>query len=186
MHGCVDTSRTSLTSPLHGVLVQVACAAPTHPEPFSLCGLGSSPPVQLPECTRDNARDAGSLVQPVLCTAYWLSHVSDQPPYMEYWSRLPVRHLPILSPSAYVALAPLLQSNSLHAPGGTMLEMLGRSSNQFSARHTGPGCLRVPLLILSPSACATVAHLFPSSSLPRTRKDSARDAGFPSRSLSRT
>ena len=46
-----------------------------------------------------------------------------------------------------------------------MLEMLGRSSNQFSARHTSPGCLRGPLLILSPSACATVAHLFPSSSL---------------------
>ena len=59
-----------------------------------------------------------------------------------------------------------------------MLEMLGRSSDQFSARHTGPGCLRGPLLILSPSACATVAHLFPSSSLPRTRKDGARDAGF--------
>jgi len=64
-----------------------------------------------------------------------------------------------------------------------MLEMLGRSSNQFSTRHTGPGCLRAPLLILSPSACATVAHLFPSSSLPRTRKDGARDAGFPSSSL---
>jgi len=61
-----------------------------------------------------------------------------------------------------------------------MLEMLGRSSDQFkfSTRHTGPGCLRGPLLILSPSACVTVAHLFPSSSLPRTRKDSARDAGF--------
>jgi len=64
------------------------------------------------------------------------------------------------------------------APGGTMLEMLGRSSDQFSARHTGPGCMCGPLLILSPSACATVAHLFPSSSLPRTRKDGARDAGF--------
>jgi len=25
-------------------MVQVACAAPTNPEPFSLCGLGSSPP----------------------------------------------------------------------------------------------------------------------------------------------
>jgi len=99
-------------------------------------------------------------------------------PYTEYWSRLPARHLPIPSPSAYAALAPLLPSNSLHAPGGTMLEMLGRSSDQFSARHTGPGCLRGPLLILSPSACATVAHLFPSSSLPRTRKDAARDAGF--------
>ena len=67
-----------------------------------------------------------------------------------------------------------------------MLEMLGRSSNQFSARHAGSGCLRGPLLILSPSACATVAHLFPSSSLPRTRKDGARDAGFPSSSLPRT
>ena len=67
-----------------------------------------------------------------------------------------------------------------------MLEMLGRSSDQFSARHTGPGSLRGPLLILSPSACATVAHLFPSSSLPRTQKDSARDAGFPSSSLPRT
>jgi hypothetical protein len=67
-----------------------------------------------------------------------------------------------------------------------MLEMLGRSSNQFSARHAGSGCLRAPLLILSPSACATVAHLFPSSSLPRTRKDGARDAGFPSSSLPRT
>jgi len=84
------------------------------------------------------------------------SHVSDQSPYTEYWSRLPARHLPILSPSAYAALAPLLPSNSLHEPGGTMLEMLGRSSNQFSVRHTGrrtsltspptrstgPGCLR--------------------------------------------
>jgi len=59
-----------------------------------------------------------------------------------------------------------------------MFEILGRSSDQFSARHTGPGCLRGPLLILSPSACATVAHLFPSSSLPRTRKDDARGAGF--------
>ena len=67
-----------------------------------------------------------------------------------------------------------------------MLEMLGRSSNQFSARHAGSGCLRAPLLILSPSACATVAHLFPSSSLPCTRKDGARDAGFPSSSLPRT
>jgi len=103
--------------------------------------------------------------------------------YTEHWSRLPARHLPILSPSAYTALAPLLPSNSLHAPGGTMLEMLGRSSNQFSARHTGPGCLRGPLLILSPSACATVAHLFPSRSLHRTRKDCARDAAFPSSSL---
>ena len=52
-----------------------------------------------------------------------------------------------------------------------MLEMLGRSSHQFSARHTGPGCLLGPLIILSPSACATLAHLFPSRSLPRTRKD---------------
>ena len=73
--------RTSLTSPLHVVLVQAACVAPAHPEPFSLHGLGSFPPVQLPACTqRDNARDAGSLVQPVLCTAYWSSHVSYQPP----------------------------------------------------------------------------------------------------------
>ena len=98
-----------------------------------------------------------------------------------------LRHyLPILSPSAYAALAPLLPSNSLYAPGGAMFEMLGRSSNQFSARHTGSRCLRGPLLILSPSACATVTHLFPSSSLPRTRKDGARDAGFPSSSLPRT
>jgi len=67
-----------------------------------------------------------------------------------------------------------------------MLDMLGRSSNQFSAWHTGSKCLRGPLLILSPSACATVAHLFPSSSLPRTRKDGARDAGFPSSSLPHT
>ena len=60
-----------------------------------------------------------------------------------------------------------------------MLEMLGRSSNQFSTRHTGSKCLRGPLLILSPSGCATtVAHLFPSTSLPRTRKDGTRDAGF--------
>jgi len=35
-----------------------------------------------------------------------------------------------------------------------------------------------PLIILSPSACATVDHLFPSRSLPRTRKDCTRDAGF--------
>ena len=74
LHGCVDTSRTSPTSPLHGALVQVVCATPAHPEPFSLSGLGSSPPVQLPTCTRrGNARDAGSLVQPVLCTKYWPS-----------------------------------------------------------------------------------------------------------------
>jgi len=59
-----------------------------------------------------------------------------------------------------------------------MLEMLGRSSDQFSTRHTGPGCLRAPLLFLSPSACAPVAHLFPSRSLPSTRKDNARDVGF--------
>jgi len=65
-------------------------------------------------------------------------------PYAEYWSKLPARHLPILSPSAYAALAPLLPSNSLHAPGWAMLEMLGHSSNQFSAGHTGPGCLRGP------------------------------------------
>ena len=112
----------------------------------------------------------------------------DQPPYTEYWSRLPARHLPILSPSAYAALAPLLPSNSesLHAPGGTMLEMLGCSSNQFSARHTGPECLHGPLLMLSPSACATVAHLVPSRSLPRTPKDGVRDAEFPSSSLPRT
>jgi len=37
--------------------------------------------------------------------------------------------------------------------------------------------LRGPLLILSSSAYATVAHLFPSSSLPCTRRDDARDAG---------
>ena len=61
-----------------------------------------------------------------------------------------------------------------------------RPAPYFSARHTGPGCLRGPLLILSPSACATVAHLFSSRSLPRTRKDGVRDAGFPSRSLPRT
>ena len=117
-------NRTSPTNPLRGVLIQVACAEPAHPdESFNLCGLsGSSPPVQLPVCTRrGNARDAGSLVQPVLCTAYW--------------SRVPARPL---------------------------------------------------LLILSPSACATVAHLFPSRSLSRTWKDGARDAGFPSSSLSRT
>ena len=84
------------------------------------------------------------------------SHVSDQAPDTEYWSRLPERHLPILSPSSYAVLALLLPSTSLHAPGGTMLEMLSRSSNQFSALHTGrrtsptkppirstgPGCLR--------------------------------------------
>jgi len=173
--------------------------------------------------------------------------------YTEYWSRLPSRHLFILSPSTYAVLDPLLPSNSLHAPRGTMLEMLGRSSNQFSAWHTGRrtslispptrstgsgrlrgtcpsralqptrpwllsscptpcmhtegqcsrwcvacptsslhvilvqgACETDPLPILSPLACATVAHLFPSSSLPRTRKDSARDAGFPSSSLPRT
>ena len=73
LHGCVDTS-------LHGVLVQVACAAPVHPEPFSLRGLGSSPLVQLPTCTqRDNTRDAGSLVQPVLCKAYWSSNRTSRP-----------------------------------------------------------------------------------------------------------
>jgi len=65
--------RTSPTSSLHGVLVQGACVAPAHPEPLSLRGLGSSPPV-------DKARDTGSLIQPVLCTTYWLSHVSDQSP----------------------------------------------------------------------------------------------------------
>ena len=73
--------RTSPTSPLHRVLVQITCAVPVHPEPFNLRGLGSSPPVQLPTCTRrDNARYAGSLVQPVLCTTYWSSHVSYQCP----------------------------------------------------------------------------------------------------------
>jgi len=62
------------------ILVQAACAAPAHPEPFSLRGLGSSPPVHLPACTqRDNVRDAGSLVQPVLCTAYWF-RVPARPP----------------------------------------------------------------------------------------------------------
>ena len=65
--------RTSPTNPLYGVLVQVACMAPAHPKPLNLRGLGSSPPV-------DKARDTGSLIQPVLWTAYWLSHVSDQTP----------------------------------------------------------------------------------------------------------
>jgi len=65
-------------------------------------------------------------------------------PYAEYGSRLPARHLPILSPSAYAVLAPLLPSKSLHAPGGAMLEMLGHSSNHFSAWYTGPGYLRGP------------------------------------------
>jgi len=32
---------------LHGVMVQVACAAPANPESFSLCGLGSSPPQKI-------------------------------------------------------------------------------------------------------------------------------------------
>jgi len=64
-----------------------------------------------------------------------------------------------------------------------MLEMLGRSSNQFSVRYNGPGCLRGPLFILSPSACVTVVHLFPFSSLPGTWKDGTRDAKFPSISL---
>jgi len=46
--------------------------ATRHHEPFTLRGLGSSPPIQLPTCTRrNNARDAGSLVQPVLYTAYY-------------------------------------------------------------------------------------------------------------------
>ena len=72
LDGCVDTSRTSLTIPLHGELAQTACAPPAHHEPFTLRGLGSSPPIQLPTCTRrNNARDAGSLVQPVLYTAYY-------------------------------------------------------------------------------------------------------------------
>ena len=48
------------------------------------------------------------------------------------------------------------------------------------------GACAAPLLILSPSACTTVTHLFPSRSLSRTRKDGARDAGFPSSSLPRT
>ena len=80
LHGCVDTSRTSPTSPLRGVLVQVACAEPAPPDPFSVRGLGSSPPVQLPVYTRrGNTRDVGSLVQPVLCTAYWF-RVPARPP----------------------------------------------------------------------------------------------------------
>ena len=80
VHECVDASCTSPTSPLRGVLVQVTGEAPFHPEPFSLRGRGSSPPVQLPVCTqRGNARDAGSLVQPVLCMTYW-SRVSVRPP----------------------------------------------------------------------------------------------------------
>ena len=65
-------------------------------------------------------------------------------PYAEYWSRLPARDLSILSPSVYAVLSPLLPSNSLHVPGGSMIEMRGHSSNQFSVRHTGPGCLRGP------------------------------------------
>jgi len=148
--------------------------APAHPEPFSLRGLGSSPPVQLPVCT------GGTMLESSTSSLHCILVVARlrPAPYTEYWSRLPAWHLPILSPSAYAALAPLLPSNSLYAPGGTMLEMLGCLSNQFSAWHTGAGCLRGPLLILSPSACATAAHLFPSSSLSRTRKDSARDAGF--------
>jgi len=68
LHGILVDARLR-PAPLHGVLVQVVCAAPAHPEPFSLHDLGYSPPVQLPTCTRrDNARDVGSLIQPVLCT----------------------------------------------------------------------------------------------------------------------
>ena len=77
----------------------------------------------------------------------------------------------------------LLNRHSKSPMDATRALMLGRSSNQFSSRYTGPGCLRGPLLILSPSACATVAHLFPSRSLPHTRKDGVRDAGLPSSSL---
>jgi len=106
-------------------------------------------------------------------------------PCAEYWFRLPARHLPILSPSAYAVLAPLLPSNSLHAPGGAILEMLGHSSNQFSVLYWSRVPARPPLLIQSTSVCATVVHLFPSRSLPSTRKDSDRDAGFPSSSLPR-
>ena len=72
--------RMSLTNPLHGELVQTACAASARPEPFNLRSLSSSPPVQLPTCTRrDNSRDVGSLVQPVLCTTYWF-RVPARPP----------------------------------------------------------------------------------------------------------
>jgi len=59
-------------------------------------------------------------------------------PYAKYWSRLPARHLSILSHSSYAVLVPLLPSNSMYAPGGVMFETLGHSSNQFSPRHTGP------------------------------------------------
>ena len=65
--------RTSLTSPLHGVLVQAAYAAPAHPEPFSLHGLDSSPPIQLPACTRrDNVRHSDSWIFPTNETHFGL------------------------------------------------------------------------------------------------------------------
>ena len=106
-----------------------ACAAPAPRELSDLHGTGSSPTaLSRPSCTGASMRVAR--LRPA--------------PYAEYWSRLPVRHLPILRLSAYAVLSPLLPSNSLHAPGGVMLEMLDHSSNQFSARHTGPGCLRGP------------------------------------------
>ena len=127
-------SHVSNQPPTPGVLVQVACAAPAHPEPFSLRGLGSSPPIQLPACTRrDNARDAGSLVQPVLCTAYWSRVPARSPAHPESIS---LRDC-VSSESSLPAPCPALGRTvletlgSLPAPcpalGRTVLETLGSS-----------------------------------------------------------
>ena len=62
------------------------------------------------------------------------------PPYTEYWSRLPARHLRILSPSAYATLTPLLRHCLDHPERLRRYE--SHVSDQPSSRSTGPGCLR--------------------------------------------
>jgi len=158
---------------LHGSPVRVRVRIPEHP--WILANSATSPTaLSRPSCTGALMRVAR--LQPA--------------PYTEYWSRLPARHLPILSPPVNAVLAPLLLSNPLHSPGGTMLEMLGRLSNQFSAQHTG--CRTSPTSpihrVLVQVACVAPAHPEPLSlrdlgssrpvQLPAcTLRDNSREAG---------
>jgi len=123
---CVASDPTRVTSVCES---WAACAAPAPRELNDLHGPGSSPTaLSQPSCTGVSIRVAR--LQPA--------------PYTEYWSRLPARHLPILSPPAYAVLAPLLPSCSIHTPRGTMLEMLGRLSDQFSACILVQGACTAP------------------------------------------